>query len=134
MPYSANTLRASEAGIHQTIAHYLKLQYPGVIFRSDFAAGIKMTMGQAIKHKSLQHGKSYPDLFIAAPRGKYHGAFLELKRADVAVYLRDGSLSKNAHIQEQATMLDELRRLGYYADFAIGFDDAKAKLDIYLSS
>lgn len=123
---------ASEATIHQYVADYLKLQYPNVIFRTDFAAGIKMTMGQATKHKRLQYGRAYPDLFIAYPSNAWHGMYLELKRLDATVYLKNGELSTNAHIQEQAATLRDLRDLGYYAEFAVGFEDAKRQIDKYL--
>jgi hypothetical protein len=123
----------SEATIHQQVAEYLKLQHRNVIFRTDFAAGIKMTMFQAIKHKKLQSGKSYPDLFIAEPRGGYHGLYLELKKAGTGVFLKDGTVSKKEHFQNQAATLQELRDRGYMAEFAVGFDEARSLIDRYLS-
>lgn len=123
---------AREATIHQYVCDYLKLAYPRLIFRTDFAAGIKMTMFQAIKHKKLQAGRAYPDLFIAAPRLGFHGMYLELKREGTRVRLKDGQLSTDSHIQEQAAVLSDLRDLGYYAEFAVGFDDARAQIDAYL--
>lgn len=129
-----NSLRAREATIHQYVCDYLKLQYKDVIYRTDFAAGIKMTMGQAIAHKRLQSGRAYPDLFIAEPRAHYHGMYLELKRDGTRVYLKNGELSTDPHIQEQAAVLADLRSRGYYAEFAVGFDDAKAQVDTYLKN
>lgn len=61
-------MMSKEAILHQQVCQYLRMQYPDVIFRTDFAAGVKMTMGQAVRHKKLQSGKAYPDLFIAEPR------------------------------------------------------------------
>ena len=55
----------SESNMHMQLAQYIRLQYPQVLFHTDFAAGIKMTMGQAVKNKQLQSGRGWPDLFIA---------------------------------------------------------------------
>lgn len=122
----------SEANIHQNVADYLKLQYPSVLFHTDFAAGIKMTMGQAVKNKRLQSGRGWPDLFIAAPRQGMHGFGLELKKDGVVVLRKDGSRSTEKHITEQFEMLDRLKREGYAGVIAAGFEQAKYAIDKYL--
>lgn len=132
--------RQLEASLHQQVADYLKLQYPNVIYRTDFASGIKMTMGQAVKHKRLQSGRAYPDLFIAQPwpttsSFKYLGCFIELKHPQGGhmPFLKDGvTRSKNKHCLEQWAVLDQLAGLDYYARMAVGFDQAKAIIDWYL--
>ncbi len=130
-----------EAILHQQIADYLKLQHRKVIYRTDFAAGIKMTMGQATKHKRLQYGRAYPDIFIALPwrtprTVKYCGLYLELKHplGGHQPFLKDGfTRSRDAHCLEQWAVLDELTELGYYARMAVGFDQAKAIIDWYVA-
>lgn len=129
---STTKFRPKEDTIHQQVADYLKIQYPNVLFRTDFAAGIKMTLGQATRHKRLQQGRAYPDIFIAEPRNGYSGLFLELKRDGTPIYLRNGELSANPHIREQAETLKILQEKGYAAAFAIGFDNAKHWIDQYL--
>ena len=58
----------TELELHAQVADYIRLQYPSVIFHSDFGSGIKLTMGQAIKQKRLNGGRrSWPDMFIAQP-------------------------------------------------------------------
>lgn len=58
----------SEADLQVQIADYLRLQYPNVMFHSDFGSGIKLTMGQAIKQKRQNGGRrAWPDMFIAEP-------------------------------------------------------------------
>lgn len=159
-----------EANIHYQVAQYIKIQYPNVIFRTDFAAGIKMTMGQATRHKSLQSGRAYPDLFIAQPKlnlkedggfiitylghplepptlsHTYCGLYLELKQEDTVLVrpkdakkilkgetkLRKAGDWFDDHVEEQALMLDRLRKLGYKAEFACGFESAKNIIDNYL--
>ena len=122
-----------------------------MIFRTDFAAGIKMTMGQAIKHRNLQSGRAYPDIFIAKPMdiGRYskaHGLFLELKQEGVKLKrvkdatkilkgehkLRMAGDWWDQHTEEQANMLRELDSLGYCAMFAVGFDEAVQLIRRYL--
>lgn len=125
-------MKQREASIHQLVCDFLRYQYPDVIFRTDFAAGIKMTMGQAVRHKRMQGDRAYPDLFIAQPANQYHGLYLELKREGTTIYLRNGQLSSSKHIQEQAATLERLEKLGYRARFAIGFNEAIAAIKEYL--
>ena len=117
----------------EQIARYISTQYPRVIYRFDLAADLKLTIGQATRNKKLQGGlKGYPDLFIAESRKGYNGLFLELKADNATLYLKDGTLSKSEHIQRQAEILKRLQDRGYQANFAQGFDDAKAQIDKYL--
>jgi hypothetical protein len=120
----------SEAILQQQVCDYLRVKYPHILFRSDFAAGIKMTMGQAAKHKRLQSCRAWPDLFIARPQNEYAGLFIELKA--VNIYKKDGGLLKNEHLQEQAEVLARLNMLGYRAEFAVGLEQAKTLIDDYL--
>ena len=134
-----------EHDIYKMIADYLRYQYPTVIYRFDLAADLKLTMGQASKHKRLQRYRGYPDLFIAEPKkviiskgehtrlvAGYHGLFIEFKREGTRIYKKDGTLVSDGHIREQYDMLEQLRQRGYAANFACGFDEAKALIDRYM--
>ena len=126
----------SEKNVHLAVINYLRLQYPKVIFRSDTGAGMRLTIGQAKQQKAIQNGMAYPDLFIAAPRGMFHGMFIELKNDGVKLFSKNNAKSgiyANDHIKEQAECLEALEALGYYTTFAIGFDDAKFWIDWYLN-
>lgn len=58
-----------ESTLQCHVADYLRLQYPHVLFHSDFGAGLKLTPGQAAKQKRQNGGRrAWPDLFIAEPR------------------------------------------------------------------
>lgn len=144
--------KPKESSVHYQVAQYLKNQYPKVIFRTDFAAGIRMTMGQAVKHKSLQAGRAYPDLFIAQPFPKrqivlhasvgsgmenclaikYCGLYLEIKREGTRLWKKNGEPA-DEHIAEQNQVLTELTHRGYKAEFAVGFEHAKKLIDEYLN-
>lgn len=133
-------VKKHEESIQRKVCTYLRMQYPNVIFRSDYASGLHLTMAQAVTHKSMQSGRSFPDLFLFYPRkveGKqYAGMALELKKEGTSIIvsrgLKKGQLVADPHIREQYYVLQQLFKLGYYTDFAIGFDDAIKKLDWYM--
>ena len=127
-------MRKKEEEIHLRVCDYLRKNYPDVIFRTDFSSGMKMTPGQAAKHKKFQSSRAYPDFFIAEPREFankiHHGMYLEFKSK--TIYKLDGTLRKNKHVEEQAEMLTDLREKDYYAEFAISYEDAITQITDYL--
>lgn len=145
----------SEHDLYTMLADYLRYNYKDIIWRFDLAADLKLTIGQARKHKRLQQHRGYPDLFIAEPREvkterqvikpkdgsaiieayliqKKHGLYLEIKKAGTRIYKKDGTLVADEHIREQFDVLEQLRKRGYVAEFACGFDEAKEIIDRYL--
>lgn len=132
----------TELELQAQVADYLRLQYPDILFHSDFGSGIKLSIGQAIKQKRLNGGRrSWPDMFIAKPKTvatedgdkyRYAGLFIELKKAGTKIYKKNGELVADEHIREQYEMLSRLFEDGYMAEFACGFDEAKAIIDKYL--
>lgn len=132
----------SEHNLYEQIARYLQLQYPNVIYRFDIAADLKLTPGQASKHKRLHPTRGYPDLFIAESStniwnspvrewGLYFGLYIEIKKDGEKLTKKDGSW-RTPHIAEQAEMLERLRQAGYKAEFGIGFEGCKLIIDDYL--
>lgn len=123
-----------EESLQIRIAKYLKTKHPDIIFHSDVASGMKLTMGQAIKNKAMQSGKGFPDMFLAIPNLNHAGLFLELKKDGTTIWLKNGELSKNEHIQSQHAIHQKLRSNGYYATFVIEFENAIQIIEDYLSS
>lgn len=126
----------NESQLQQQVADYLRLQYPGVVFHSDYGSGVKLTARQAAIQKRQNGGqRGWPDMFIAHPKCVgariICGLFIELKRDGVRLKRKNGEWA-NAHIAEQAEMLDKLRTLGFETGFAVGFDEAKKIIDEYL--
>ena len=150
----------SEHNLYEQIARYLQLQYPDVIYRFDIAADLKLTPGQAAKHKRLHPTRGYPDLSISEPKivkpqcraltdgerrklekgmefisvkilQNYHGLYLEIKKDGEKLTKKDGSW-RTPHIAEQAEMLEKLRQAGYKAEFGVGFSECKQIIDDYL--
>lgn len=122
----------TEYAVQRQVCEYLRFQYPKVIFNSD-GAGTYTTRAVAGMQMALRSRRGYPDLFVAEARGVYHGLFLELKRPGTRVVLANGNLSTNLHIQEQASVLNDLSLKGYWCAFAVGFEDAKNQIDHYMS-
>lgn len=122
-----------EALLQERVANYIRATYPDVIFRSDFASGMKLSIGMAARHRRLQSGRAWPDIFIYHPSNGYYGLALELKADGVRVYLKNGELAANEHFREQAEVLQQLQDRGYQATFAAGWDEAKAVIDDYLN-
>ena len=123
--------------LHLKVCDYLRKNYPDVLFRTDFSSGMKMTPGQAAKHKKFQKGRAWPDLFIACSDRdgweiKECGLFLELKAEGTKLYKKNGEMVANKHYREQAEMLKKLRSEGYAAEFAIGYKDAIKQIHEYL--
>lgn len=152
----------SEENLQVMVADYLRLQYPNVLFHSDYGSGINLTIGQAVIQKRLNGGRrAWPDMFIArhkmlpvaneyAPDGYgvrcFGGLFLEIKKKgtklkrerDCKKILKGETKLRKAgdwwdkHIEEQAEKLEQLRKEGYKAEFAVGLEEAKDLVDNYL--
>lgn len=124
--------RPSEATIHTQLCNYVRLRYPDVIFTSE-SAGVRLTMGQAVKAKKLRSSSKLPDFWMPEPRGGYHGLFLEIKRDREEIYTKTGMLRDDKHTQAQAVILDRLAIKNYKAMFACGLDEAIEIVDKYMA-
>jgi hypothetical protein len=125
-------LFTQEKDLQKIICEYLQKVYPNVIYRVDYAAGMKMSIGQAMKMKRLQCTRAYPDIFIAEPKGQYAGLFIELKKDLRCVEKKDGSVKNDKHILEQMEMLKKLNEKGYKAIFTFGYTNTIARINQYL--
>lgn len=140
----------SESQLQQQVADYLRLQYPDVLFHSDYGSGVKLTPRQAAIQKRQNGGRrAWPDMFIAEVTearqvfdepywnnicrdwGCFFGLFLELKKNGTRLKKKNGDWATE-HIAEQAKTLEDLRGRGYCAEFAVGFEEAKKVIDTYL--
>lgn len=123
-----------ETPLQSSITKWLKLQYPGIIFFSDFAAGLKLTPSQANVRSIQACQDKYLDLTIMKPSGRYHGLVLELKVSNNDLFLKDNITLKSDHVREQYHTILKLRSEGYCADFAVGFDDCAACISTYINT
>jgi len=111
---------------------WLKMQYPQVRFRSDIQSAGKLSPAMQNIKSIIDPFRGWPDITIYHKIGQYCGLMIELKRENSGLYLKDGSLSTNKHIQEQKEVHEFLRHNGWYVVFAQGMADAKVKFDEYL--
>lgn len=134
-------LKKQEKRLSYSIAKYLKLKYPNIVFRFDIGADLKLTIGQAniVKNK-LFHKRGYHDLTILEPRSEYHGLLIELKKNKSEVYLKNGEVRRrynkktnSCHNQEQLNHLKLMRSKGYFADYGFGLKDTIEKIEKYMS-
>lgn len=122
-----------EEKIQEQFCEWIKIQYPNVIFSCDLSSGMKLTIGQAVKAKKMRSSRALPDFTASEPKGKYHGFHLELKRSGTVIFKKDGTLVADEHIREQHALLERLRIKGYYAEFAIGIEDAMKQFNNYMN-
>jgi len=76
--------------------------------------------------------RGWPDITIYLKRGKFCGLMIEMKRINSGLYLKDGSLSTDKHVQEQGKVHEFLRDNAWKVEFAEGMDGAKIKFEEYL--
>lgn len=122
----------TETEVQIELSRYIQSHYGQVLFHNDFGSGTKLTFSQAKRQRAMNPVRGFPDLQILEPIGKWNGCFLELKKAGTKILRKDGLLVADEHIREQADYIIELRRRGYWADFAIGLEQAKSLVEAYM--
>lgn len=125
--------KPSEQNLQLAVCNYLKLQYQEAIFVTDLAAGMRLSIGQAVMSSRMRSSRGLPDLFIAEPRNGKHGLWIELKKSGTKIYKRDGISFSTPHLYEQFLIIERLKRYGYSAHFAVGFDEAQKIIDNYFT-
>lgn len=125
-------MKMTEQRLHKQVSDYIKHQYPKVIFNSDMAGSVKLTIGQAKKIADLRSSRGFPDIAIYEPRANYCGLLIELKTLQNNPFKKDGQLKKDQHLQEQHDMIERLNEKGYKACFGVGFDNTKKIIDHYM--
>lgn len=111
---------------------WLKLQYPNIKFRSDIQSAGKLSGAMQNIKQILDPYKGWPDVAIYHKSGSYCGLYIEMKRENSGTFLKDGTLSKSKHVQDQAEMHEFLRSIGYKVEIAEGFEEAKRIFEEYL--
>lgn len=124
-------MKHKEFDLQKAVCAYLNVKHPDVLYLSDTVANLKLTMGQAVRNKSIQkYGFKTPDLLILEPRAGYHGLFIELKIK--SPFKKNGELLKNDHLEGQQKSIEDLNKKGYYATFSTGMDETIEIIEKYL--
>lgn len=124
--YDTKILTPTPTEEQDQIALIQWMQHAGIKCNASANGGSRHPL-EAKKLKRMGVSPGFPDLEFPIARGIYPIAYIELKRSNVK-HLKNGSLT----IMQIAWILF-LRSQGYYADVAYGFDDAKMKIEQYLS-
>ena len=85
--------------------------------------GVRLRPHQASMAKKGGMKRGYPDLFLPAANGLFHGLFIELKR-------KDGKPSDAS--KEQRQWLAALSEQGYLTALCFGWEEAAALIGRYL--
>jgi hypothetical protein len=113
-----------ESRDQKAIVFWLRNQYPHVIFTCAPVGQRHGTRWQMIKtgadNKKMGYRKGWPDLFIAEPRGGFHGLMIELKKKGEKLN------------PDQRIILEELNNRGYHAIVSYGVDEAISSVDFYM--
>lgn len=75
--------------------------------------------GNKLVKMGLKRGVS--DFFLPLPKKNYHGLWIELKRK-----------KKYSISQDQKDWIEKMQHLGFKAEFAYGFEEAKRIVEAYL--
>lgn len=121
----------SEEEVHERIARFMKRDHPGVLFRTDFAAGILLPPWLAARQKRVQCCRGFPDIVIFQANFACHGLALELKAKNVKLKLNDGRWASD-HLREQFSVLKRMEADGWACSFARGYEEACAVINWYL--
>ena len=122
----------SELQEQEMLCNYIDVNYPEILPISTLN-GFKLPMGLAMKAARINKKRGIPDLIILEPKGDYHGLIIELKRTGEKIYKQNGELYENDHLKEQDKILEHLRSRMYYAQFCIGFEEARDVLNKYMN-
>lgn len=106
-----------------TLVRWAELQtckYPELEMLFHIPNGGKRDAREAARFKQMGVKAGVPDLFLAAPRGRFHGLFIEMK-------------SPNGKVTEhQRKWLGELAKRGYDTAVCHSFEEARNKITEYI--
>jgi hypothetical protein len=112
----------SEDGEQLALMQWCALSgYPELRWLHHSPNGGSRNKREGAKFKAMGTKRGFPDLVLLAPRGRYHGLLIEMKK------LKGGVVS-----DEQKDWLHHLNEAGYYAMVAHGWIEAVAALENYL--
>ena len=105
------------------VVQWFDLQYPQLsrlLFAIPNGANKSIAAAMKFKREGLRAG--FPDLGLAVGRRGYKGMFMEMKRV------------KGSFVTpEQLQYIHELSEQGFYVCVGYGFDDARKRIDWYLT-
>ena len=95
--------------------------YPELRWLHHSPNGGSRNKREGAKFKAMGVKRGFPDLVLLAPRKKYHGLMIEMKKVE-------GGVTSN----EQVDWIMYLNSAGYYATVCKGWEQAVACIEWYL--
>ena len=126
------TSKRSEDQEQQSLILRIKKEYPDLLILGDIA-GAKLSKRAAQQAYDCRTGKGMPDIYIFHQVGYYDGLAIELKKSNTKVLLKNGSISKKEHIENQHCMLTRFKYAGWLTGFCVGELDAYETIKSYLN-
>jgi len=111
----------SEHQIQKAFFEWLRVKYPAVedlTWATPNAGKRSLLVAMRMKSEGLKPG--VPDVFMAWPRGQWHGMFIEFKS-------KNGRLTDN-----QEFFINTLAQYGYYTTVVYSLDEAMEQVEWYL--
>lgn len=127
-------MKGPEFEIQKMLVNYIESNWPEVQYRCDLG-GLRLGWGLANKVQQLNKSRAWPDMLIAHPNKYYCGLFIEVKESHDAILTKEGEWRQGMsyeHIYEQRELLEELRKVGYCAEFGCGFEHGRDLIDWYM--
>jgi hypothetical protein len=119
-----------ETIVQKALVKYIKLQYP---FAKDYIVmignGGKKTAQAHLLAAKMGERKFASDLFIAWPTKYYYGLWLEIKKGSWKI-----TPSNKKHTDGQISFLEDMKKVGYQGDMAVGVDHGKEIIDDYFKA
>lgn len=106
-----------------TLVRWAELQmgkYPELDMLFHIPNGGKRDAREAARFKQMGVKAGVPDLFLAVPRGGFHGLFIEMKSPDGKV------------AEHQKKWLGKLAKRGYDTAVCYSFEEAQNKITEYI--
>jgi len=114
----------------QAVIHYLRVQYPHVLFNISPANTVNAYHGKQNKSMGLTAG--FPDIFIYHRSGPYAGLAIEMKRPEIRDCEGKIFQTRGTASDSQVAVMEKLNAEGYLAVIAYGARDAENMIDKYL--
>ena len=121
----------TERLIHKRIASYLRTAYPETRFYTTLDGEYHDPL-QAQTINALRHSRGVPDLLIFKSNLKYSGLAIEIKNGRDKVYLKNGKLKKDEHVQEQYDWIQYLKSEGWASGFGCSEEEIRHTIDKYM--
>ena len=124
-----NKFLSAEQREHTALCKWLSLQYPNLLWWHTPNES-KKTPFERFLFTVMGGKRGVSDFVFIEPKGEYSGLFIELKATGIKTHKKNGE----CYYPEQELFLNKAKERGFYATFAVGFDEAKKVIESYMNN